>query len=316
MPVIRFMDVHQQSPAYRKGDVLARVLRYPPPFVRCTVTLQTICSSPSRSPCAASGGRPAYLPRRFAPAGKGALAVPSPYADLFSTSLPVEDGKGQQSQQGATAGTTAGTGRAASSDSASGTPGSGKLPLRRELSVRVGGTLSGGGPTLSITPQTAWAPNAENCRSVPASYGLIGNAISLINVRRLVRFLPHPRPVRLELSLQHLRRLLRPYQGPPPLPHLRFMRVRKVQPAPAAGMGARLVGFSCYGDGDAWLAHLRACELQCTAPPSGIASPLVDSASMLLCAISFCIFLSLNRSWRQRSPQSACAPGATCVWAF
>jgi hypothetical protein len=126
----------------------------------------------------ASATRPAYMPKRFASAGRGALAVPSPYANLFSTELPTEGGSSSSSSSsGAARGSpgapsTPGPGPAGYAAAAD-TPGGGKATLKRQPSVvRVGGTLAGGGPTLSITPPTAWAPDAASCGICTNSFGI------------------------------------------------------------------------------------------------------------------------------------------------
>jgi hypothetical protein len=109
----------------------------------------------------ATATRPAYTPKRLMPKDPTAA---SPYADLFATALPVERRKGA-SGAGAPS-----VNSPSSSGSARKTPASPQT--RGGPSVRVGGTLSGAGPTLSITPPTKWAPNSDNCEVCKKEFGL------------------------------------------------------------------------------------------------------------------------------------------------
>lgn len=108
----------------------------------------------------ATTSRPAYVPKR-SNAKVQAAAAAAPYADLFATALPVERRKG-----------TAGAGApAVSSPVAKGSPAQKGGKAAASPAVRVGGTLSGNGPTLSIASPSKWV-NTENCEVCRKEFGL------------------------------------------------------------------------------------------------------------------------------------------------
>lgn len=136
-----------------------------------SITPATIVYCPP-SGVAATATRPAYIPKRFGSAGRGPLAVPSPYANLFATDLPVEKRTNKSLSStlssSSLSGSTPGTPKGTTVDALSS-----KTPLKRHPStVRVGGTLAGGGPTLSITPPTAWAPDSAQCDICSNKFGI------------------------------------------------------------------------------------------------------------------------------------------------
>ena len=120
-------------------------------------------------------GKPGYAAKRGAPGAKtsigtptksGAGAAPSPYANFFAHPVGGDDGDGAAGSPGTPGAKPAGAGA--------------KGPLARTLSVRVGGTLSGGGPTLSITPPKAWAPDTPDCEVSAAHDGAGGASASTL----------------------------------------------------------------------------------------------------------------------------------------
>jgi hypothetical protein len=110
------------------------------------------------------GDRPAYLPKRFSTAAKkGPLAVPSPYAELFSTEL-------SAGKKSISAPPTTKSGLSKEDAISGSAPAA--VTGNRAPSVRVGGTLSGSGPTLSIASPTNWSPDSPNCDSCKQEFGI------------------------------------------------------------------------------------------------------------------------------------------------
>jgi hypothetical protein len=87
-------------------------------------------------------------------AGKDA---PSPYANLFSS--PLAAGKALASPGGA---------KVAPAGSEADLPGKHAAPC----TVRVGGTISGGGPTLTVTALSSWQEDAPSCSICAKQFGL------------------------------------------------------------------------------------------------------------------------------------------------